>query len=71
MSEKEWHPRARLYIPTRTRVKTTKPIRWRDLRIRKGATGEIVRMLEGGLAARIKFDNGIEFDLWKDEFKRI
>lgn len=60
------------FLPSGTKVKTTKSISWHGLRIPRGVTGRIVRMLEGGDAARVSFDSDqgtYEFDLWVQEFR--
>lgn len=62
------------YLPSGSKVKTTKAIDWHGLHIPKGTVGEIVRMLEGGAAAKVKFDDGRKygsFDCWADELRIV
>jgi len=39
-----------------TLVRATQPIRWRDVRIPKGALGKVLRMLDGGEGVHVAFD---------------
>jgi len=74
MAKKLWPRGGRQnFLPSGTKVKTTKSVRWHDLHIPRGAAGRIVRMLEGGEAARIMFDNEDygSFDLWVNEFRPV
>jgi hypothetical protein len=45
------------YQPYGTKVVTTRPVRWHGLHIPMGTTGKIERMLEGGEAVHVKFDD--------------
>jgi hypothetical protein len=61
------------YLPAGTKVRTTKRIQWHGLDIPKGSVGAVTRMLEGGAAASVKFDEPKygSFDCWADELRRI
>jgi hypothetical protein len=63
---------AKTYLPSGTKVRTTKAIHWHNLHIPKGAVGLVDRMLEGGAAARVKFDDRYgSFDCWADELRVV
>lgn len=62
------------YLPAGTKVRTTKRVQWHGLDIPKGTVGEVVLMLEGGEAVRVKFDDGRRygsFDVWANEIQVV
>lgn len=51
----------RLYWRYGTKVRTTAAIRWHGLYIPKGTLGKVTRMLDGGDAAHVEFDDGRKY----------